>query len=351
MNNQYKYTVCIHCMTYNHKPYIWDALNGFAMQHTDFPYVALVMDDASTDGEPEVLRQYIAEQCAAASLTTKDEELYELIEINAKDNPNCHFAFYFLKQNLFRTDKKKPIIAEWDAQAKYIAECEGDDYWIDPYKLQKQVDYLEKHEECSICFNRVKRVSKDKTILKGTMPNKSWTGNRIITLETFCKEAYLKIHWIVHTSSYCYRKEVREEYIKLKEGLFVDFPYGDMPLVLTALLQGYGYCFDEIGSCYRVMSGGYNSDCTLHPEKRIADERLLYKALLSFDQYTKLKYHKYISHRILWGEFGNEGGTWNLLLTKKYWPLIFSKIPIQIFLAKIRFSMPFIYTLYKKIKK
>lgn len=156
MNKQssYKYTVCIHCMTYNHKPYILDALRGFAMQQTKFPYVAIVMDDASTDGEPEVLRQYIAEQCDTSSMTTKDDELYELVEINAKDNPNCHFAFYFLKQNLYGTGRKKPIIDEWDANAKYIALCEGDDYWTDPLKLQKQVDFLESHPDYSLCCTR-----------------------------------------------------------------------------------------------------------------------------------------------------------------------------------------------------
>ena len=150
-NNQFNYTVCIHCMTYNHKPYILDALHGFAMQQTGFPYVALVMDDASTDGEPEVLRQYILGQCDADSLIKKETDLYELAEVNAKDNPHCHFAFYFLKENQFRTGKKKPIIAEWDAQAKYIALCEGDDYWTDPYKLQKQVDVLEKDETLMAC--------------------------------------------------------------------------------------------------------------------------------------------------------------------------------------------------------
>ena len=61
-NTEYKYLVSVRCMTYNHAPYILDALNGFVMQKTTFPYVVQVVDDASTDGEQEVIRKYVAEQ-------------------------------------------------------------------------------------------------------------------------------------------------------------------------------------------------------------------------------------------------------------------------------------------------
>lgn len=200
--SRYQYTVCIHCMTYNHKPYILDALHGFTMQQTKFPYVALVMDDDSTDGEPDVLRQYIAEQCDTSSMTMKDDELYELVEINAKNNLNCHFAFYFLKQNLWRTGKKKPIIAEWDEQAKYIALCEGDDYWTDPLKLQKQVDFLESHPEVGLCYTDYNVCLENQIVAENIFHNDQ---SRIISTfeEQLIKSAYMApMTWLFRRDVY-----------------------------------------------------------------------------------------------------------------------------------------------------
>lgn len=63
MNKQelYKFKVRVYCSTFNHSPYIEDAMNGFCMQETNFPFVAIIIDDASTDGEPEVIKQYLQE--------------------------------------------------------------------------------------------------------------------------------------------------------------------------------------------------------------------------------------------------------------------------------------------------
>lgn len=231
-------------MTYNHKPYILDALNGFAMQQTNFPFVAFVMDDASTDGEPEVLRQYISEQCDAASMTTKDDELYELIEIKAKDNSNCHFAFYFLKQNLWRTDKKKTIIAEWDAQAKYIAICEGDDYWTDPYKLQKQVDFLESHPDFSMCFHKVEVLSYNES-------RDSSLYDHLEEREYTAREIYDK--WTIPTCSEMHRANIHIP--PTPKG----FPFGDIYYYLNLLHRGRGYCLGFVGGVYRRLSSGVSS--------------------------------------------------------------------------------------------
>ncbi len=242
-NNQFNYTVCIHCMTYNHKPYILDALHGFAMQQTGFPYVALVMDDASTDGEPEVLRQYILGQCDADSLIKKETDLYELAEVNAKDNPHCHFAFYFLKENQFRTGKKKPIIAEWDAQAKYIALCEGDDYWTDSYKLQKQVDFLESHPDYSMCFHSVKIFEQTE---KRLVPDN-------ITIEVSETSDIYKLAEcdFIHTNTVLYRNDERIRMFRAKIG---SLPIGDYPLWMACAKFGLIYKFHDEMSVYRRNS-------------------------------------------------------------------------------------------------
>lgn len=158
MNNQIyipikDYKVLVRCFTYNQKKYIEDALNGFAMQQTNFPFVCLVMDDCSTDGEQEVLKAWVKRECAVENAKFLDFELSNVIIVPHKRNTNCTFAFYLLKQNLYKVSEKKfSFIHPWREHCKYKAFCEGDDYWIHPYKLQMQVDYLDEHPECQYVF-------------------------------------------------------------------------------------------------------------------------------------------------------------------------------------------------------
>ena len=138
------YMVCIESITFNHAPYIVDCMNGFTMQQTDFSYVCCFMDDASTDGAPDIIRKYIQE-----NFNLEDESVVRKKETNDyvfwfaqhKTNKNCYFAVYFLKYNHYKVKKNKRLyIEEWHDNATYIAFCEGDDYWTAPLKLQKQFD-------------------------------------------------------------------------------------------------------------------------------------------------------------------------------------------------------------------
>lgn len=126
--------VAIHCLVYNHEPYLRDCFEGFVMQKTNFRFVAIVHDDASTDNSAAIIREY----------TEKYPEIFHPI---------------YEKENQYsKTDGSLGRImnAAIDATgAKYIAMCEGDDYWTDPYKLQKQVEYMESHPECAVCFHPV----------------------------------------------------------------------------------------------------------------------------------------------------------------------------------------------------
>ena len=150
-DNHFK--VRIQCMTYNHAPYIVDAMNGFCMQQTDFPFLAVVVDDASTDGEPEVIKKYLAEHFdkEALDLPMPDEtDEYVRVFARHKENKNCYFLVMFLKYNHYSTRKAKlTSIADLIRPIPYIAFCEGDDYWIDPQKLLRQVDFLEMNVEYS----------------------------------------------------------------------------------------------------------------------------------------------------------------------------------------------------------
>jgi len=119
--------VSIDCITYNHKQYIRDAIEGFLMQITNFPVEILIHDDASTDGTAEIIREY--------------EKQYPWLIKPVYQTENQY-------------SKHNGIISKIQyarARGKYLAFCEGDDYWTDPYKLQKQVDFLESNVWVDIC--------------------------------------------------------------------------------------------------------------------------------------------------------------------------------------------------------
>lgn len=115
----------IRCLTYNHAPFIESALRGFLMQRTDFPFEIIVHDDASTDGTSEIVRRY------------------------ATRYPNV-IRPILQAENQYSQGRKGWHAMEPLTRGRYIAVCEGDDYWTDPDKLQTQVDYLERHPECVV---------------------------------------------------------------------------------------------------------------------------------------------------------------------------------------------------------
>lgn len=162
-----EYKVLVRCFTYNHSKYIADALNGFAMQQTNFPYVCLVMDDASTDGEQEVIKVWMERECDMSKAETIDIPTSIVIVVPHKTNASCTFAFYLLKQNLYRVKEEKMMhVTPWREQCAYEAMCEGDDYWIDPLKLQKQVDIMDAHSDIGLIHTAFNIVGEDGVMLK-----------------------------------------------------------------------------------------------------------------------------------------------------------------------------------------
>lgn len=146
------YKVLVVCLTYNHSKYIVDALNGFAMQKTNFPFACIVMDDASTDGEPEVIKDWLKRECDMPRAVHYDLDLSDVIVVPHKTNENCTMAVYLLKRNLYTEGALKFELARpWGEHSEYIALCEGDDYWTAPEKLQIQSDYLDAHPEVDMC--------------------------------------------------------------------------------------------------------------------------------------------------------------------------------------------------------
>lgn len=161
----------IRCYTYNQSQYITDALNGFTMQQTTFPFVAMVVDDASTDGEQDVIAAYVEEHFVThnSDIAYKKETDYAHITFaKHKTNENCYIVVLYLKENHYSKKlsyKKLEYLSEWRDTTKYEALCEGDDYWIDPLKLQKQVDFLEENPEYGLVHTKFQFVDVNNIII------------------------------------------------------------------------------------------------------------------------------------------------------------------------------------------
>lgn len=129
MNKKPEPFVSICCITHNHESYIRDAIEGFLKQVTNFSFEIIIQDDASTDQTADIIREY----------KIKNPEII---------NPIFH------KENQYSKGVGSIILPPMKiARGKYIALCEGDDYWVDPLKLQKQITDMEKHPGCYLSFH------------------------------------------------------------------------------------------------------------------------------------------------------------------------------------------------------
>lgn len=246
-----KFKVYTYCATYNHSKYIKDTLNGFCMQKTNFPFVCAIKDDASTDGEPEIIRQYLEDNFdfTDSSVAYKKETEYgHVFFAQHKDNKNCYFAVVLLKENHYSQKKDvRPYFQEWREGVPYIALCEGDDYWTDSHKLQKQVEYMDKHPDFSMCFHSAIEHFQDnrrKDRIFSKICDKEYSG-----LELFER-------WIVPTASMIIRKEVYTSQIYQTLCSDSRIIYGDIRLVLSSASYGRVYGFSDCMSVYRRHEQG-----------------------------------------------------------------------------------------------
>lgn len=218
--------VAINCITYNQELYIRDCLEGFVMQKTDFPYVAIVHDDASTDGTASIIREYA-------------EKYPEIIKpIIEKENQ------YSKRDGSLGRIMQEAIDA---TEAKYVAYCEGDDYWTDPLKLQKQVDFLEANPDYSMCFHNAVEHWEDGSVsdhLFAPLDKRDYNYKE------------LGAGWNVPTASAVVRKEILDSDLYKRATSCRDFIYGDILIWLTAIEFGKVYCTGETMSVYRRHTGG-----------------------------------------------------------------------------------------------
>ncbi len=213
--------VIIRCTVYNHELYLRQCLDGFVMQKTNFPFYAVVHDDASTDGSADIIREYTEKYPDII------HPIYEVENQYSKHNGSL-----------------RRIMDEACKIAKYIAICEGDDYWIDEYKLQKQVDYLETHPECGL-VHTLSNLDKDGRVVLDPR-NKSEDINTLTNL---------LLGNLITTCTVIYRKNIVDsetEFMEKYKGL--GWPMGDYPLWITIAMNASIHLINEVTANYRILS-------------------------------------------------------------------------------------------------
>lgn len=261
--NKQDLMVTIRCTVYNHEPYLRQCLDGFVMQKTNFKFEAIVHDDASTDGSATIIREYAEKYPEIIKPILQTENQYS------------------------KRDGSLTRIMNEHTRGKYIAICEGDDYWIDPLKLQKQVDFMENHLDYGLVCSDINEFNQlTKEIKYNFFKNKRW--NIKYSFEDFLINA-----WFLAPCTWLYRKEYLEnDFIKNK------FIVGDLPLLLEISSNSKIKKLKESTAVYRVLpksaSHGFNFNQQIEFQKKILEIQLYY-----MKKHNKIKLLKRIITRWL----------------------------------------------------
>ena len=253
--------VSIECTSYNHEDFIAEALDSMLMQRTDFAYEILIHDDASTDRTAEIIRSY-------------EQKYPEIIKP------------IYQTENQYSKDVLVELFNLERAKGKYMAVCEGDDYWTDPYKLQKQVDYMEAHPECSMCVHAAERVS-------------AVTKKTVSSIRPSHKDKIYSVEEVIEgggelfaTNSILYSLEKIPEMPEY----YLNATIGDYPLVICGALNGTLYYMDQNMAAYRVEVKGSWTDVQVSDLAK--KQKHLQKVAAMLDEinaYTNFKYDHVIS--------------------------------------------------------
>ena len=240
------FKVSVWCNTYNQASYIKDTMDGFCMQQTSFPFACLIMDDASTDGEPAVIRQYLNDHFDTE--WTKETDDYHLTLARHQENRHCYFAVYLLKYNHYSIKKPRlKYYREVTDEIDYVALCEGDDYWTDAHKLQKQADALDANPQATLVYTNFQTVDGEGNPISRPFikdfPGRSHSGDNLPTLLRYGN------YIMVLTSMYRY-KVFESEYLT-NSPVRMDFN-----TTMAAALMGDFIWLPEQTACYRSLESG-----------------------------------------------------------------------------------------------
>ena len=256
--------VSISLVTYNQENYIRQAIDGCLMQKVTFPYEIIIHDDASLDSTPEIIMEYANKYPdKIIPIIQSENQFSKGTEINAK------------------------IIIP-DAKGKYISFLEGDDYWIDPHKLEKQITILEAQPEISMSFTASKHIYSDES-------RKPWL-KRYKNHDSICsiKDVILKGGRLVDMGSAVVRRSI---YNDLPEW----YSYAqiwDLSVPLLSLLHGKIHYLDEVTSVYRYRTpGSWTQNNVKNSDRRRKNLLKSIKLTEGFHSATDYEYHRYIKRK------------------------------------------------------
>lgn len=224
--------VSIRCLVYNHEPYLRQCLDGFVMQKTNFKFEAVVHDDASTDESAAIIREY------------------------AEKYPDIIKPIFETENQYSKHDGSLGRIMKEACIGKYVAMCEGDDYWVDPLKLQKQVDILEADETLMAVVTNTKMVDKEGNELNAKQDNVVPNNKQgRYDLRNFINNVH---HY--PTATVCYRRSHVDEVEEMTR--HTANPYlGDWTLWICLHIFGDFYYLDEVTSAYRINPASVTHTC------------------------------------------------------------------------------------------
>ncbi len=258
--------VSIGCITYNHENYIEEAIQSFLMQETNFPFEIIIHDDASTDNTAKIIAKYFK------AYPKIIKPIFQKENQHSKTNVLIYPKFVYP-----------------NCKGKYIALCEGDDYWTDSLKLKKQVAAMEARPECSWCFHPAAIV------------RKSIETNRVLRINSgdkiFDDSSIFKINNAKYSPTASLL--LKSSSLQNSPEWIYESPVGDLPLKLFLTLKGSAYYLDIAMSAYRSDSAesftsGYKSSSHTRNKLYIG----LIKMYMNFNRYTKLKYASEVYYRI-----------------------------------------------------
>lgn len=215
--------VSIHCLVYNHEPFLRQCLDGFVMQKTNFRFEAVVHDDASTDGSAAIIREY------------------------AEKYPDIIKPIFETENQWSKKDGSLDRIMNEACVGKYIAFCEGDDYWTDPLKLQKQVSLLEAYPEIVLCTHKYSLFDQNSASIVSTLPDFPECHAKL----EFDLNYYVSCKWVTQPLTAVYRKDAFDLATYLSYG-----EVKDVSLFYNILKSGSGCLLPDVMGVYRQHNCG-----------------------------------------------------------------------------------------------
>ncbi len=254
--------VSVCCVTYNQQRYIREAIESFLMQETDFPFEIIIHDDASTDNTSNIVKEY------------------------AEKYPHIIKAI-FQKENQYSQGEKILPILYKSSLGDYIAICEGDDYWIDPQKLQIQATKMKEHPECHISFHAVKETVNDEDESLNPCPrSKHYDKEQVFDVSTVLAGGGS----FMQTPSIMLNRDVLEIF----PHFYYTAPAGDYIIQFLGSLNGGALYINQVLAVYRVGADGSWRKSIEDPDKYIKFQTEWVDSYLTINKYYDCKYEKEI---------------------------------------------------------